>query len=182
MNPNSRHYNRISSQLATQYQGVCCFPPDVAVLKRNSVNMASRVRKANANAMTVVDFLRHQPLIAQVLHPSLGPTSPNYERHRRRDGGYGNVMSVVFKNPDSARCFYDNLDVCKGSSFGANFTLAIPYVQLACYWTQEKCEKYGLPRHILRMSIGLEDAAEICGKLSLALAEVERFEKARKGV
>ncbi|KAK4139904.1 pyridoxal phosphate-dependent transferase [Dichotomopilus funicola] len=181
INPNSRHYGRIRNQLAIQYQDVCCFPTDVAALKRNSANMACRVRKANANAMAVVEFLQQQPCIAQVLHPSRGPTFTFYERHRRREGGYGNVLSVVFRNPDSARCFYDNLDVCKGSSFGTNFTLAIPYVQLACYWTQEKCEKYGLPRHILRISVGLEDADEICGKLALALAEVERLESVEVG-
>ncbi|KAK7404146.1 hypothetical protein QQX98_010050 [Neonectria punicea] len=176
VNPNSRHHDRIRSQLAIRYQNVCCFPEDVVALKRNSVNMASRVRMANANAMVVIEFLQKHPSVAQVHHPSRGPTFPSYERHRRRDGGYGNVLSVVFRNPESARRFYDCLDVCKGSSFGTNFTLVIPYVQLACYWTQEKCEKYGLPRHILRLSVGLEDPKEICGKISLALVEVERFE------
>jgi len=142
--------------------------------------MPSRVREANANALVLVEFLRNHPLIEQVLHPSFGPTFPNYERHRRRDGdggGYGNILSVVFKSSESARYFYDTLDVCKGSSFGTNFTLAIPYVQLACYWTQDKCEKYGLPRHVLRVSVGLEDPREICRKFALALAEVERIER-----
>ncbi|KPM41498.1 hypothetical protein AK830_g5104 [Neonectria ditissima] len=181
VNPKSRHHDRIRSQLAIQYQHVLCFPADVAALKRNSVNMASRVRKANENALAVVSLLQKHPSVATVHHPSSGPTFASYERHRRRDGGYGNVLSVVFRNPESARCFYDCLDVCKGSSFGTNFTLVIPYVQLACYWTQDKCEKYGLPRHILRLSIGLEDAKEICAKINLALVEVERFESVDRG-
>ncbi|KAM5364357.1 hypothetical protein ACJZ2D_011554 [Fusarium nematophilum] len=177
VNPNSRYYDKIRGQLAIQYNTVCCFPSDVAALKRNSANMADRVRRANSNTLVAIEVLQQHPSVSQINHPSLGPTSPWYERCRRQEGGYGNVLSVVFHNPDSAQRFYDSLDVCKGSSFGTNFTLAIPYVQLACYWTQEKCEKYGLPRHIIRISVGLENPKGICRRISLALAEVERFER-----
>ncbi|XEV01775.1 hypothetical protein FSHL1_007062 [Fusarium sambucinum] len=173
VNPNSPHHDDILRYLRVQYENVCCFPGDITALLRNSINMVDRVRTANENAIAVVDLLTGHPLIAQVNHPSQGPTFSSYERHRRKNGGYGNILSVVFHCPESARIFYDTLDVCKGSSFGTNFTLVIPYVQLACYWTQDKCEKYGLPRHILRISVGLEDRDEICGKILLALAAVE---------
>ncbi|PVH78483.1 putative cystathionine gamma-synthase [Cadophora sp. DSE1049] len=176
INPNSRHYDRVRSHVDGQYDSAFCFPPDVAVLKRNSVNMASRVHKANANTLPVVELLLNHLSVEQVNHPSLGPTSPWYEKVKRRDGGYGNVLSVVFRSADFARRFYDSLDVCKGSSFGTNFTLAVPYVQLACYWDQDKCEKYGLPRHIIRISVGLEDPKEIVGRIEAALREAEMSE------
>lgn len=38
---------------------------------------------------------------------------------------------MIFHNPPSAVRFYDALDVCKGPSVETNFTLAIPYAQLA---------------------------------------------------
>ncbi|KAM5343990.1 hypothetical protein ACJ41O_012527 [Fusarium nematophilum] len=126
VNPNSRYYDKIRGQLAIQYNTVCCFPSDVAALKRNSANMADRVRRANSNTLVAIEVLQQHPSVSQINHPSLGPTSPWYERCRRQEGGYGNVLSVVFHNPDSAQRFYDSLDVCKGSSFGTNFTLAIP--------------------------------------------------------
>ncbi|KAK0111852.1 hypothetical protein ONS96_001120 [Cadophora gregata f. sp. sojae] len=173
INPNSRHYDEIKSFLTVQHKGVVCFPPDMAVLKQNSVNMAERVHRSNANTLPVIDLLRNHPTIQQVNYPSLGPTSPWYAKVKRRNGGYGNVFSVVFRNPDTAKRFYDCLDVCKGSSFGTNFTLAVPYVQLACYWSQDKCEKYGLPRHVIRISIGLEDPKEIVAKIEAALREAE---------
>ncbi|EFZ03959.1 cystathionine gamma-synthase [Metarhizium robertsii ARSEF 23] len=177
VNPNSRHYTRIQSQLAIQHESVYCFPGDVAALKRNSANMAARVRRSNANAVPVVEFLQQHPSVKQVSHPSLGPTSRWYTKHMRREGGYGNVLGVVMRDPKTARGFYDNLDVCKGSSFGTNFTLAVPYVQLACYWDQDKCEEYGLPRHVIRISVGLEDAGEIVGKIRSALEEAEKGER-----
>ncbi|OBS25878.1 hypothetical protein FPOA_06412 [Fusarium poae] len=177
VNPNSPHHDNILQHLLIEYEDVCCFPGDITALLRNSINMFDRVRAANENAMGVVNLLNDHPLIAQVNHPSQGSTFSSYERHRRKNGGYGNILSVVFHCPESARLFYDTLDVCKGSSFGTNFTLVIPYVQLACYWTQDKCEKYGLPRHILRISVGLEDRDEICGKMLQALAVVEASDR-----
>ncbi|KAF4336262.1 hypothetical protein FBEOM_9866 [Fusarium beomiforme] len=161
---------------------VCCFPKDIQALKRNSVNMAERVQKANENALMLVDLFGKHPSVAQVNHPSRGPTSQNYEKCRRQNGGYSNVCSVVFQNPESAQLFYNELDVCKGSSFGTNFTLVIPFVQLAVCQAQEKCEEYGLPRHVLRISVGLEDTSEICSKMSEALAEIERFERMPRSV
>ncbi|RGP70045.1 cys met pyridoxal phosphate-dependent [Fusarium sporotrichioides] len=127
VNPNSPHHDSILRHLGFQYKNVCCFPEDVKTLRRNSVNMVDRVRTANENAMAVVELLKNHPLIAQVNHPSQGPTFSSYDRHRRKNGGYGNILSVVFHCPESARLFYDVLDVCKGSSFGTNFTLVIPF-------------------------------------------------------
>lgn len=93
----------------------------------------------------------------------------------RKDGGYGNLLSVVFHNPRSAEHFYNILDVCKGSSFGTNFTLAVPYVQLANYWNQDKVVKYGVPRHIIRISVGLE-GEELVEVVARALEGVVEFE------
>lgn len=143
--------------------------------------MASRVRTANANTLLVVNILKQHPSVKQVNHPSIGSTEAWYETIKRQKGGYGNVLSIVFHNTLSARRFYDTLDVCKGSSFGTNFTLAIPYVQLACYWNQDKCEKHGLPHDIIRISVGLESQEQIVGKISQALDEVAKYENGITG-
>lgn len=86
------------------------------------------------------------------------------------------MLSIIFHNPASVEHFYNVLDVCKGSSFGTNFTLVIPYVQLANYWNREKVPKYGVPQHILRMSVGLEDCEQLVDTVSKALKEVDIFE------
>src|SRR6478609_5653689 len=100
VNPNSPHHDNILRHLRVQYENVCCFPGDITALKRNSTNMVDRVRTANVNAMAVVDLLRDHPSIAQLNHPSQGPTFSSYERHRRINGGYGNILSVVFHCPE----------------------------------------------------------------------------------
>jgi cystathionine gamma-synthase len=138
--------------------------------------MTWRVKQCNANTLPLVDLLSKHKSIATVHHPSTAPTASIYESLRREGGGYGNVLSIIFHNPASAEYFYNVLDVCKGSSFGTNFTLVIPYVQLANYWNREKVPKYGVPQHILRMSVGLEDCEQLVDTVTKALREVEVFE------
>ncbi|PIG80112.1 hypothetical protein AARAC_011650 [Aspergillus arachidicola] len=84
--------------------------------------------------------------------------------------------SIVFHDPRTAEHFYNVFNVCKGSSFGTNFTLAIPYVQLANYWNQDKVAKHGVPRHIVRISVGLEDSRQIVETVKRALKSEDEFE------
>ncbi|OQD84313.1 hypothetical protein PENANT_c013G08841 [Penicillium antarcticum] len=138
--------------------------------------MTWRLKQCNANARPLVELLSKHKAIATVHHPSTAATASTYECLRRKEGGYGNVLSIIFHNPASAEYFYNVLDVCKGSSFGTNFTLVIPYVQLANYWNREKVPKYGVPQHILRMSVGLKDCEQLVDTVAKALKEVETFE------
>ena len=104
------------------------------------------------------------------------PSAALYERYRRPDGGYGSLISIVFRNPESAVRFYDAIDLCKGPSFGTNFTLVLPYSQLAHAFELDWAESQGMPKHIVRISVGLEDKSVLIRKFEQALEEVEAFE------
>ncbi|KAK5994563.1 putative cystathionine gamma-synthase [Cladobotryum mycophilum] len=175
INPSSRHHGMLHAAVSAKYDNIY-FPPDVATLRENCKNIHWRVRRCNKNALPLVNLLKAHPSVAQVNHPSIGPTAPIYKSLVRKDGGYGNVLSIIFKDSRSAEHFYNVLDVCKGSSLGTNFTLAIPYVQLANYWDREKVPKYGVPQHIIRVSVGLEDSQQLVKVMTTALKEVEKFE------
>ncbi|KAJ5608599.1 hypothetical protein N7537_005218 [Penicillium hordei] len=56
----------------------------------------------------------------------------------------------------SHREFYNNLDVPKGPSLGAIFTLAIPYAILAHSNELDWAASYDVPEHTVRISVGLE--------------------------
>jgi len=105
-------------------------------------------------------------------------SAPLYEHYRRRDGGYGFLLSMIFNLTTSAVCFYDALDVCKGPSVGTNFTLAIPYAQLAHFQELDFAAEYGVDRYIVRISVGLEDGEVLMERMREALRAVERLEGA----
>ncbi|KAF5252295.1 hypothetical protein FANTH_2595 [Fusarium anthophilum] len=177
VNPNSRHYDVLHEAIRSRYQTVSCFPMDISVLRENSMNMVERVKRADATTLDVIKVFTDHSAVARVIHPSRAPELRNYRRHRRQDGGYGNVFSLVFKNPGAAEHFYDHLDVCKGASFGTNFTIAIPFVQLTASNDDERenIDQHGLLKHMIRISVGLEDSRQICDKMTAALAKVEKF-------
>jgi cystathionine gamma-synthase len=171
LNARSPFYPMLHSTLTRTHEDLI-FPLDAQVLLRNCLDFPDRVQKANRNALAVATFLQSQPssLISRVNYPTMVPSTPLYEQYRRRpDGGYGSLISVIFRNPDVAACFYDAVDLCKGPSFGANFTLVLPYSQLAHAFELDWAESQGMPKHIVRISVGLEDETTLIRKLEQAL-------------
>ncbi|KAF7615853.1 hypothetical protein AFLA_009359 [Aspergillus flavus NRRL3357] len=174
INPDSRHHDQIHTTLSKNQDAY--FPLDVNTLRQNSKDIVWRVKQCNPNTLPLIELFQAHPAIAAVNDPSIAPTSALYKSVMRKDGGYGNVLSIVFHDPRTAEHCYNVFNVCKGSSFGANFTLAIPYVQLANYWNQDKVAKHGVPRHIIRISVGLEDSRQIVETAKRALKSVDEFE------
>lgn len=98
-----------------------------------------------------------------------------YDRLRRpARGGYGLVLSVRFTRPAAAVAFHDDLDVARGPSFGATFTLACPYTVLTHYLELGWAARHGLGEHLVRINVGLEDAAVLRAAVDRALAAAER--------
>ncbi|KAH8820209.1 cystathionine beta-lyase [Xylogone sp. PMI_703] len=176
INPESPYYDLIHHKLTAVYEDTC-FPPDLVVLRQNSADFMERVQRSNRSGKLVVELLAAHPSVMKLNYPSTGATAQLYEKYRRRNGGYGHLMSIIFHDENSAKAFYDGLDTCKGTSFGANFTLAVPYAQLAHYHELDWVEIYGVPRHLVRLSVGLEDADEILKAVTRALVRVEGLEQ-----
>lgn len=153
------------------------FPADAKVLLENSRDFPARIQQANRKALTIAKFLKTHDSISQVNYPTMVATAPFYEKYRRPNGGYGCLISIVFTNPNSAIQFYDALDLCKGPSFGTNFTLVLPYSQLAHAFELDWAESLGLSKHIIRISVGLEEESTLLAKFDQAMQKVEAYEK-----
>lgn len=82
-------------------------------------------------------------------------------------------MSIVFDDIQIAECFYDALEIFRGTSFGNNFSVAVPFVQLALFEKQDWAESYGLSRHVIRLSVGLENEYQLLKTIRKALAKVQ---------
>ncbi|KAF2967577.1 hypothetical protein GQX73_g5994 [Xylaria multiplex] len=172
INPNSAYYAELHAKFGADHEDLL-FPLDAQVLLQNSLNFSARVRQANRSALSIANFLKTHELVAQVNYPTLVSSKELYEQYRRPEGGYGSLISFVLKSPESAVAFYDAVDLCKGPSFGANFTLVLPYSQLAHAHELDWAESKGLAKHIIRLSVGLEDANGLVTKIGDALRRVE---------
>ncbi len=142
---------------------------DVEVLERNSRDVQQRVATINSNAAAVATMLHSHPAVAQVWHPSLG-SNPAYDSLKRPGGGYGGLLSVVLKNPETTtQPMFDALQLCKGPNLGTWFTLCCPYTILAHYGELDFAESCGVSRWLLRISIGIEPEQELISRFRQAL-------------
>ncbi|RHZ63463.1 uncharacterized protein CDV56_108975 [Aspergillus thermomutatus] len=176
INPNSGHYSTLRALLTTTYEDLY-FPLDAKTIARNSSDFAARVHKCNKSALQIANLLNSHASVESVNYPTMVPTAPLYERYRRPDGGYGFLLSVIFREPESAVLFYDKLDVWKGPTVGTNFSISIPYSALAHAKEQDWAASHGVPKHIVRLSVGLEDYGDLSERVNRALREVELREK-----
>lgn len=142
---------------------------DAEVLLSNIKGYNKRMKAVNANGLEIAAFLANHPAVAQVWHPSL-TNRENYDDVRRKNGGYGGLLSFVLKNPKKTPKVYDSLKLSKGPSFGTNFTLVCPYVMLAHYHELEWAEGCGVPAHLLRVSCGTEPISQLTAAFEEALA------------
>lgn len=141
---------------------------DAEVLLSNIKGYSKRMKAVNANALELAKWLAEHPAVAQVWHPSL-TNRENYDAVRRKNGGYGGLLSFVLKNAKKTPKVYDALKLCKGPSFGTNFTLVCPYVMLAHYHELEWAEACGVPAHLLRVSCGTEPLETLLAAFGEAL-------------
>ncbi|KAK4694899.1 hypothetical protein P7C71_g2754, partial [Lecanoromycetidae sp. Uapishka_2] len=169
LNPQSRYYSRLKEFMASDYEDNY-WHEDAIFMERNSRDFVSRIARMNQNAEAVCDTLQTSPIVKEVYYPKYSPTRANYDYCRNPNGGYGGLLSVTFKTTAQAVTFFDKLETAKGPSLGTNFTLSSPYVILAHYGELEWAAQYGIEADLVRISVGLEDAADLRAKVERALA------------
>jgi len=141
---------------------------DCSELIANMKSYRERVTKSNSNGELVADYLHEHPAVGRVWYPKYN-TPHEYNLIRREGGGYGALISFTLKQPRKMPKVYDALELCKGPSFGTNFTLASPYTMLAHYFELDWAEACGVSPNLLRLSVGIEDGEAIIGALARAL-------------
>jgi len=147
------------------------FALDAAVLFGNIVGFRERMAVSNRNGEALAELLIDHPAVDQVYYPKF--TTPEYYDAIKRDwslgGGYGGLMSFVLKNRKKSPKFFDSLKMSKGPSLGTDFSLVCPFTLLAHYDELAWAEGCGLDRHLIRISVGMEEELPLVDTLAEAL-------------
>lgn len=158
LNRERPYYERLKALLAEEFEDIF-YGEDAIVLERNSRDVAERIPRINHNAARLVEYLAEQPQVADVFYPARVDRT-NYERFLRPGGGYGGLFSVVLRDAAAkTERFFDTLQIPKGPNLGTSFTLCCPFTILAHYRELDFAENCGISRHLIRVSVGLEDSA-----------------------
>ena len=152
-------------------------PADARVLYHNLGRYEARIKKMNANAQQLAEYLDQHPKVGAVNYPGLA-SHPDFENARRFLRGNGPLMSFVLKGDiiRTTTAFYDNLGapIAKAPSIGSEQTLVCLYTMLTHYADPpEKLARMGLELYLLRVSVGVEPVDQIIAAFERALKTVD---------
>jgi cystathionine gamma-synthase len=169
-NPRSPFYKELKPIVSAQHEELL-WGEDAAVLDAQARGFPERMKRHNANGLLLAERLRRHPAVERVWYPKW-EFSEAYEAVRRADGGWGALITFLPKHADTrSPGIYDRMALCKGPSLGTVFTLVCPFTLLAHYTELEWAESCGVSRHLIRVSVGLEDPEDLWQRLERALAE-----------
>ena len=133
--------------------------------------LALRMDRQCANAGALARFLAAQPRVRAVHYPGLA-SHPQHERARTLFRGYGALLSFELAADVDPFAFLNRLEVVVlSSNLGDNRTLAIPVAQ-TIFWEmgRERREAMGIAESLIRVSVGIEDEADLVAGFAQALA------------
>lgn len=172
LNPSSRYYQDLKKALENQYEDIF-WAEDAIYLERNSRDIVERNQRINENAEAVAALLKDSAPIKELYYPKYNPSKHLFDACKTADGGYGGLLSIVFHNPEHAVKFYDAVNTAKGPSLGTNFTLTSPYTILAHYGELDYVEQFGVSRHLVRISVGLEEQSGLLKVFEQGLSAID---------
>lgn len=146
-------------------------PFDGWLLLRGLRTLSLRVERHNQNALAVARFLESHEKVARVYYPGL-ETHPQHELARAQMHGFTGMLSVELTGGfNAAEQFIKNLELAiYAASLGGFETLVVhPAAMWQKTFTAEQRAEIGVSDGLVRISIGLEDEADLLADFAQAL-------------
>ena len=161
-------------RMQSRYHGANLGPFEAWLTLRGLRTLALRMREQCANALKVAEWLKEQASIAHVIYPGL-PDHPNHHLARRlfRPGYYGGMVTFELRAAGEAEVFrfMEALKLIQAAtSLGDVYSLLLYPAQSSHHALgREERLQQGIGDGLVRLSVGIEDAADIIADLEQAL-------------
>jgi cystathionine beta-lyase/cystathionine gamma-synthase len=149
-------------------------PHAAALALRGIKTLHLRVERQCANALALARHLEPHPEVTRVLYPGL-PSHPRHDLARRQMSAFGGVVAFVLAGGlPAAERFYDGLRlVARAASLGGVETLVSLPVHTSHHgYSDAQLKAAGVDPGMVRVALGVEDAADIIADVSRALEPV----------
>jgi len=146
-------------------------PFDCWLVLRGVKTLAVRMRQHSANAMTIARFLQVQPRIARVIYPGL-ESHPDHALAARQMSLFGGMISaeVVGGREEAYRVLSrTKLFTLAESLGGVESLIEHPASMTHASIPPERRAAIGVSDGLIRLSVGIEDEADLCADLAQAL-------------
>jgi len=147
--------------------------PDAAfLLIRGLKTLEVRVRRQEKTAMAVAKFLARHPKVARVHYPGL-PSHPDHKLAKKQMRGFGSMLAFDLKGGlPAARRFCDRVRVflLAASLGGVESLVVLPLYTSHYKMSMKELAAAGVSPGTVRVSVGLEDPADLIADLKQALS------------
>jgi cystathionine gamma-synthase len=144
-------------------------PFDAYLTMRGLKTLVLRMQRHSENASAVAEFLSGQPSVSTVLYPGL-PSHPGHEVAARQMSGFGGMVSVRMRGGRAAAerlCARTRVFILAESLGGVESLIEHPSAMTHASTAGSQLE---VPDDLVRLSVGIEDIADLLGDLEQALA------------
>ncbi len=152
--------------------GAILSPHDSWLVIRGIETLHLRVQQHSKNALEIAQFLQEHPLVDKVYYPGL-KTHLNHDIAARQQSAFGGVVSFTLKNDteDAAIKVVTNTQYFKlaESLGGVKSLLCHPAQMTHKSIPAEKRRSAGVQDSLIRLSVGLEDVADLKADIAQAL-------------
>ncbi|HCT07927.1 MAG TPA: methionine gamma-lyase, partial [Pseudomonas sp.] len=167
---------RIRLQGLKDLTGAVMSPQDASLLMRGLKTLALRMDRHCSNALAVAEALQAHPAVASVTYPGLRSFA-QYDLAARQMSQSGGMIAFELKGGiDTGRRFMNALKLfTRAVSLGDAESLAQhPASMTHSTYTPEERAAHGISEGLVRLSVGLEDVADLLADVQQALAKCTR--------
>jgi cystathionine beta-lyase/cystathionine gamma-synthase len=150
-------------------------PFDSFLAHRGIKTLGLRMERHCTNALAVANWLENHPKVDRVLYPGL-PSHPQHALAKKQmQNGFGGMISAILKGGEAAartalaRCEVFTLAESLG---GIESLIEHPAVMTHASIPAEVRKKHGIDDGLIRLSVGIENEADLIADLETALEGV----------
>src|SRR5204862_5128247 len=123
------------------------------------------------NGRVVANFLAEHPSVERVYYPGL-TSHPQHELAKRQQSGFGGMVSFETGSLENAARVLESVKLCTlGESLGGVETLiSHPATMTHASVPEVERNRLGITDGLVRVSVGIEDVADIIADLDQALS------------
>lgn len=157
-------------------EGACISPFNAWILLQGLETLSLRVERHVFNTLKVIDYLKTQPLVKKINHPSL-PEHPNHDLYERYfPNGAGSIFTIeIDGDQQKAWDFIDHLKIFSDLANVADVKSLVVHPKSTTHseLSDEEASGQGIYDGTIRLSIGTEHYHDLIDDLDQAFKAIQ---------
>ncbi|TQK18527.1 cystathionine gamma-lyase [Microbacterium sp. SLBN-154] len=152
--------------------GAVSGPMDAWLASRGIKTLGIRMARHSANAAAIAAFLRDHSHVAQVFYPGL-EDHPGHAIAARQMSDFGGIVSVAFDSGELARRFAESTELFQLAESLGGVESLVNYPDAMTHASVRGTDA-AVPVEVVRLSVGIEDPADLIADIEQALRAATR--------